>query len=450
MLPFYKTCLCASILACSFGLGTSYDLSRAGINATSGNHYAQKRSSRCFHSSKKFSRCCCGEPDLDLCWSRGRNFIRCCSGQLHRCEGKRRPQLHVIAFGQMSEVTAMLSNSVIHFLGTPLLHFGQHRDHEPLPFVGEADGWGRGGAVHLIRKLLLTREVLDVLPPEDFVVYLDATDTLVQRWSKGDVLMAYRTLVERIAKERGISYSDGWEPVVFAGQQHCHPFETWASINVQNAEQGNLSRETDWNTGFTSKVYGKTGMGVRMEGGREVCSRITADMQPGSDTLPFLDSGAWMGRVLSARRLFGIVAGVANSERAVHCMEALKVTQAWYPELIVIDTETELFWTTELQLGAEDGYVHDEHPAVTMVKETTERTLCVLWTYNTEEAPQNGYWHRVTHMPPPLRTTGNTPFFLHFAGPSKSNVGRLCMAAYLGQFIKTQDEKEWDLPWAVL
>ncbi|CAE8650577.1 unnamed protein product [Polarella glacialis] len=354
----------------------------ASVNASGDNFYARKRSARCYASERQFLKCCCREPDAGFCWSGGRDFLRCCSGNLARCEGRRRPQLHAMAFGRMSEGTAILAHSVLRSFGTPLLLFGSHRDREDLPYSGSFfynDSSGQtelqGMAEFLIRKLLLTKELLDVLPPEDYVVYLDATDTLVQRGSRGDLLAAYTAVAERhvldAARAGGPGWSSSREPAVFAGLQNCHPLQVWSDENLELSEAGKPWREVAWSNSTRQRVYGFSGKGPILRGGEEVCARSRF-----SGSLPYIDSGAWMGRVAGARHLFGLVAGAAFAEKAWHCMEALNLLQAWFPGLLVVDTEAEMFWTADLQLAARNGYVPDVHQAVTMVKDATLRTLC--------------------------------------------------------------------------
>ena len=182
--------------------------------------------------------------------------------------------------------------------------------------------------------------------------------------------------------------------------------------------------DTEWQPLYESRTYGHSGMGPSLFGGRDVCAKVND-----SGTLPFADSGTWMGRVGSAQLLFGILVGVTVGEMVGHCMEALKITQVWFPGLVLVDKEAELFWTTEIELGPKEGYtVSESHPAVQSVKERTERTLCSL---GGDQQP--GYWDG--GHPAVLKMGAHAPFVLHHAGPSKATIGRRCSGSYAAVFI---------------
>eukprot|EP00928_Gymnodinium_smaydae_P025127 TRINITY_DN20112_c4_g1_i1.p1 TRINITY_DN20112_c4_g1~~TRINITY_DN20112_c4_g1_i1.p1 ORF type:complete len:489 (+),score=57.26 TRINITY_DN20112_c4_g1_i1:24-1469(+) len=403
-------------------------------NSTFDRRYAVPRE-HCYADGLLFRECCCGTPRAGKCWSRGRHFLRCCAGRLQQCGGERRPQLHVAAFGLLSGATKTLAHSVLYWLETPLLLFGRSFDAEgDLPYeLATARHDGEPSAGYLIRKLLLTRELLEEFPSEDIILYMDSTDALVQRGSRGDLLATFYGLLSS-HRSRGNK-----EPVIFAGQQHCHPFELWSPRNLADAERGEDARAREWHSAYDLKVYGTSGMGPRLVGGRAVCEVVNDTVGASSGLgLGFADSGTWMGRIETAKVLFGLLAGVAVSERLGHCMEALKLIQAWYPGLAAIDAGAELFWTTELELPARDGYtVNERHAAVQRVKERVQRTLC-----SSEGGGIPGYWD-AWERPAPLVATSSQPFVIHHAGPSKATLGKRCSTTYGLTFVRARDR--WHL-----
>lgn len=393
------------------------------------------RARDCFPQESLLLQCCCGEGGARSCWSGGRHFIACCSHRLEECGGFRIPRLHVISFGLPTDATAILAHSVLHWFGTPLLVFGMHRDDEPLPYR-----LPENGATPLIRKLVLSAEVLQELPTEDFALYIDATDTLVQRGGAAELLRAYHAVVHR-AQRSGVDGSDSWglgrEPVVFGGQGHCHPFEVWASQKGSAAEapegheDGPFKPGKVWNERYRTREYGRSGAGRRLLGGEAVCAVVN-----GTGRLPFGDSGVWLGRVASARRLFGVLLSVAAAEGAGHCMEALKLTQAWFPGLALVDTEGQLFWTTELELPAEQGYeVSEGHPSVQRIRGMTQRRLCAM---NGDK--EQSYWDS-SGQPSTIWGQGSAPFVLHHAGPAKAYLVKRCSAAYAVDFIRDASDR---------
>merc|ERR1712196_179690 len=100
-----------------------------------------------------------------------------------------------------------------------------------------------------------------------------------------------------------------------------------------------------------------------------------------------------------------------------------------------VDTEAELFWTTEIQLSAKDGFgVNEKHFSVQAVKKGTERALCT----SAGRGVPLGYWD-VEGRPAMLRGRGHAPFALHHAGPAKATLGKRCSVAYLMSFIGAND-----------
>lgn len=305
-----------------------------------------------------------------------------------------------------------------------MLLFGTRFDGDPLPYTPKSNPND-----YLIRKILLTREVLHELPPEDYVLYLDATDTLIQRGGSSSLLRAFAGVVlqgRQFNSAPGNYAAPGTfaEPVVFAGQAHCFPFELWSPENVRKKETDRFYAARVVNSKYEGRIYGLSGVGVLLRGPEDVCSRLNS-----TGSVPFADSGTWMGRVASAQHLFGVMASVASSEQAGHCMEVLKLVQVWFPGLVLVDVDRELFWTTELEVDTENGWrVGEKHAAVVNLKMQTERDLCV-----TDSLENAAYWD--DFGPPRFRSGGPPPFTLHYAGPAKGTLGRRCKTAYSVKFI---------------
>eukprot|EP00929_Paragymnodinium_shiwhaense_P065688 TRINITY_DN32910_c0_g1_i1.p1 TRINITY_DN32910_c0_g1~~TRINITY_DN32910_c0_g1_i1.p1 ORF type:complete len:218 (+),score=36.19 TRINITY_DN32910_c0_g1_i1:303-956(+) len=181
---------------------------------------------------------------------------------------------------------------------------------------------------------------------------------------------------------------------------------------------------------FINTTWGpRSGMGPPLNG-EDICATLLAEGS--SAERPYADTGAWMGRVASARRLFGIMSGIAVGERGRHCQEVQKLAQIWFPGLSIVDEAVELFWTPELEIGARDGFnLRWHHALVKIILYSTERELC--WTH---------YWNK-EGKPGRLKGTGHTPFVLHFPGSAKGLFLRQCHRTYSRLHVK--EGERWSL-----
>lgn len=310
-------------------------------------------------------------------------------------------RLHVVTFARPSPAVATLALSV-HRAGGVLNVLGARDDVLPVPAAlnfheglrpdldfkfayGQVDGVAEkelGYRQVIFKRMLFVWRLASQLPPHDLVLYVDGEDVFFQRHL--DVLLAsWRDLMGGV--------STGREAVLFMGCPDC-------------GSRFHGHRE------ITYPIPGSP-RGVKRAA---ACARWRGKQPNG--TLPFLDSGGYLGRAHMVREVLRDALTLAWAGLDFFCMSALTVAGIRLgPSKLRVDTEARLFYS-----------VVPRRRFDTLANFTPEvgRPLCA-----------RGYFDRLGE-PPPFLPTGSTPAVLHFAGGSKWYWLKRCHAMLREHFVE--------------
>lgn len=304
-------------------------------------------------------------------------------------------RLHLTTFARPSKYVANLALSVQR-AGGVLNVLGARDDVSPVPpefkiddtfrrdldfkfAYGQRDGKEEkelGYRRILFKRLLFLWRLAGQLPPTDLLLYVDGDDVLFQR-PLNDVVAAWRGLVGEAAF--------GEEPVVFMGYPSC-------------------SGRFDGDHRRALYPIAESSRGLR---GAEACARWRF-VQP-NGTLPFLDSGGYLGRASMVRLVLEDALELARQGVDYICMSALTVTGIRLgPRRLRVDSEAKLFYSVRPM-----GY------------DTWKN-----WTPEVARPFCGPSYFDAAGLPPAFAPTGATPAVLHFVGPSKWYWLNACVEAF--------------------
>ncbi|CAK0840320.1 unnamed protein product [Prorocentrum cordatum] len=395
--------------------------------------YGRAASQGCFPAEGRFFECCCGEAG-PRCWRGGRHFLRCCRGRLGRCRGRRRPQLHAVSFAPVLRRrvgprwcwgTRCCAGWARHCCssgraGRPRAAGARSsrtrcRRGSRSPATSSARCCSRGKCW----RIGAAGRGPGAVPRRRG----HARAARGRGGAPGGVVRAGgpgrgrgRAVVRRLGA-RGLRRAGALLPVRAVG-----PREPRRRRGTSCGARAQVRARLGPCLQGRAAAGGRRG-GVRGgPGSRHAAVCGHRDMaRPRAQRPPALRRHGRRGR----------------AEKASDCMQVLKLVQTWFPGLAVVDTEAELFWTTETELAAREGYgVSEQHPRVQRTKAKTARLLCSSGSPTLE-----GYWGDGC-SPPMLLGTKSVPFVLHHAGPSKATLGRRCTAAYAMEFVAKSDAWE--------
>lgn len=309
-------------------------------------------------------------------------------------------RLHVVTFAKPSPSVASLALSV-HRSGGVLNVVGARDDILPSPeefnihegvrpdmdfkfaYGGDRDGKSQkelGYRQILFKRMLFLWRLSLQLPPQDLLLYVDGEDVVFQR-NFSSMLAAWRRVVH--------GSEVGREPVIFAGCPDC-------GARFQ---------------GHPDIVYPVPGSprGIKRA---EACARWRRAQPHG--TLPFLDSGGYLGRAHMVSRVLQDALAMAWAGLDYICMSTLHIAGIRLgPTKLRVDTEASLFYTA-VPRGS----------FVSLQNFTPEvaRPLCGPNYFDSRG------------QPPVYLPTGEIPSVLHFAGGSKWYWLQDCHSAIRKQF----------------
>mmetsp|Transcript_4881 Transcript_4881/g.16075 ORF Transcript_4881/g.16075 Transcript_4881/m.16075 type:complete len:406 (-) Transcript_4881:9-1226(-) len=237
----------------------------------------------------------------------------------------------------------------------------------------------------LFKRLLFLWRLARSLPPNDLLMYVDGDDVLFQR-PLDDVVATWKDMV---------SDSPHWqEPVIFMGLPGCSGRFSGDHASVRyplkNSKKGLL--------------------------GAAACARWRIAQHRG--TLPFLDSGGYLGRAHRVKEVLEDAMEFARLGLDYICMSTLTVTGIRLgPSKLRIDTEARLFWSVRPLQSSNWGNWTPE----------ATRPFCGPGYFDSEGRPAA------------FAPTGQTPAVLHFVGPSKWYWLKDCMDS-----LRQQRRLEWE------
>lgn len=283
----------------------------------------------------------------------------------------------------------------------------------------------------LFKRLLFVWRFASLLAPEDIIINIDGNDVLFQRpldeivpvWQElasGPAWMCYHYVVSAGESNdwcAAVGVRDGWEyaynggvgspgGVAYSGGVRCseNGAPCWCCRRQSKTVTPPFSEAvvlaglpTCW--GFPSEhahVRYPLNDGETMLGS-EGCNRWRSQGRRG--TLPFLDSGGYMGRAAAIKRMLDVALDLARQGLDYICMTTLHVAGLRLgPSSVKIDSEARIFYSLK-----------PTGPFNTFANWTPElsRPLC-----------ESGYFDRFGR-PPAHARTGRTPGIVHFVGPAK-------------------------------
>lgn len=292
-------------------------------------------------------------------------------------------RLHVATFARPSKYVLHLAMSVQR-AGGVLNVLGARDDIKPVPAefqinddfrkeINFAFAYGaEDGSRHkelgyrriLFKRLLFLWRLAKTLPPSDVLLYVDGDDVLFQR-PLDDVVATWRDMVGAAPR--------GGEPVIFMGYPHCagrfDGDHARVRYPLRNSERGLL--------------------------GAAGCARWRSAQLRG--TLPFLDSGGYIGRASMVREVLEEALEFARLGLDYICMSTLTVAGIRLgTKKMFVDTEARLFWA-----------VRPIHKNFSNYTPAVDRPLCTPEYFDLEGSPAA------------FTPTGHTPSVLHFVGPAK-------------------------------
>lgn len=230
----------------------------------------------------------------------------------------------------------------------------------------------------LFKRLYYMWTLVKAIPDDDVVVYVDGHDVLFQR--------PLDSLVESW-QQLTAEHESSQEPVMFMGYPWCR--------NRFHGRQMDVAYPLEDGGHFL---------------GAHACNTWRKHQARG--TLPFLDTGGYMGRASAIRDLLHDAAGLARQRLDYICMTSMHAVGIRKPQQLRVDTEARLFYS-----------ILPRRPGGSLQNWTVEleRPLC-----------KEGYFD-ADGQPPAHSVTGETPAVLHFVGPAKWYYLNSCVKAFLQQ-----------------
>lgn len=305
-------------------------------------------------------------------------------------------RLHLVTFARPSKYVMNLALSVQRSGGV-LNVLGSQNDVDPVPAefeindafrrdvdfkfaYGQHEGKEnkeRGYRRILFKRLLFLWRLAVQLPPQDLLLFVDGDDVLFQR-PLDDMVASWHGMVSDAPQGR--------EPVIFMGYPDCG--------GRFDGDHRDVVYPLPWSQ-----------RGVR---GAASCARWLA-AQP-SGTLPFLDSGGYLGRASMVRTVLQDAMEFARLGLDYICMSTLTVTGIRLgPSRLRVDSEARLFYS---------------------LKPFRKFDKFSNWTPEVARPLCDPSYFDIMGRPPPFTPTGETPAVLHFVGQSKWYWLNSCISAF--------------------
>ena len=296
-----------------------------------------------------------------------------------------------------------------------------------------------------LKKHFFLNRAIRALPANDTIIFVDAFDVLFQGPFK-DLVLQYHELARAHVQKHG-----HW-PVIFGGELNCWPFPHHARIRVSPRDGGNRSwvHRIPERAALSDGIYHQWWSYPGPKGdiaGAYVCQEWLAQHSAASEAptkrpligsltwrkklkrshFPFLNTGAFVGRVNSLRRLLREIFRLFGKTTETCDQALLPLVLLRFPHLGFVDKDAKMF----LNLHGIDKF-------------HLERRLC---GGNYFEAPRNfsnsSRWKssklNFQHfLAPRLRGAGDLPKILHFNGNGKAHLSRCVDEFFQVGLLRTQ------------
>ena len=332
------------------------------------------------------------------CWLAGFDFDGCPAG------------VHVLSFGYMDPTLACTALSVNAAGGLPRVLGLQDNGFADRPPALDAVAM----RTVLAHKIWRTKQALASIPPDDIVLYIDATDTIVMR-----PLELLRREYEDVVRDlpRFSLANEFLEPVIVSATPGCFP----------NGLMDKRQR----------LIYRAFGAAIPAS---ELCARVEAFAAERGEA-PWLDPGVWVGRADAARVALDLVYATMVADFESHDQPAWNLVRLHFPGLLVPDSQQRLFFATETHRWPDSiRRLAQPRQRARQVQNVTERfspPLCKRGFFDSDAR---------LHGPPPWegdkpvrrqdrhrlgRETRPGPFVIHFSGHLKYHLLSQCCTALI-------------------